>query len=384
MTDYPESIVIIPTYNNEGSIGKVIADVKCYASDILVINDGSTDGTSRILSDIQGIKTITLDRNRGKGMALKTGLGYAVGKGYRYAISIDADGQHYAEDIKLFYEEIKNTPDTLLIGARQAPAGMPRKNSFANRISNFWYRVETGIKLSDTQSGFRLYPLRELKSIRFFTSGYEFEIEIIVKAAWKGIQIRNIPINVYYAPKECRVSHFRPFRDFMRISMLNVALVAIAFLIYYPKRLICPFNAAGIRTFIYRNLLHSNESNIRMALSIGWGVFCGIIPVWGWQTVFAGISAHFLRLNKLIAIAASNISIPPMIPLILYGSFAAGSIVLHTDNPVCLHDISFADTGKFLAQYVAGSIILALAAGSAVTAISWIIMKICRRDTRND
>jgi len=99
--------------------------------------------------------------------------------------------------------------------------GIPRKSSFGHKFSNFWFWVETGIKLSDTQSGYRLYPLTELKKIHFFMRKFEFEIEAIVRAAWRGIPVISVPINVVYAPKETRVSHFRPIRDFTRISIMN-------------------------------------------------------------------------------------------------------------------------------------------------------------------
>ena len=309
-------VVIIPTYNNAGTIAKIIKDVQEYSSDIIVVNDGSTDNTAEILANFKDIKLIAYPKNKGKGYALKLSLKKAHEWGYRYAITIDSDGQHYADDIPIFIDRIEEVPDSLLIGARNLTAdNMPSENTFANKFSNFWYKVETGQTLTDTQSGFRLYPLEKLQSIRFITRRYEFEVEVIVRAAWRGINVENVPIKVYYPPKDERVSHFRPLKDFTRISLLNTVLVLCAFLFYYPWKFLRWLTPANIKKFIDKHIIHSSDSNLRMATAMGWGVFCGIIPIWGYQMVFAGLSAHFLKLNKVIAVVFSNISIPPMILL---------------------------------------------------------------------
>ena len=372
--------VIIPTYNNAGTLGSVIDGVKRYCSDIYVINDGSTDGTAEVLAATAGIKTIAYARNRGKGYALRTGLRAAAEEGFRYALTIDSDGQHYPDDIPLFAERIEQRPDTLLIGARNLTAeNMPGKNSFANRFSNFWYKVETGRTLADTQSGFRLYPLRRLGSLRTFCRRYEFEVEIIVRASWRGIGVENIPIRVYYAPDGKRVSHFRPLRDFTRISILNTVLVLEALLSYYPWRFFRSLTRENIRCFFRAHITRSRESNVRLAAAMGWGIFCGIIPLWGYQMIFAGVSAHFMRLNKVVAIVFSNISIPPMIPLILYASYWIGGRMLGLPVALALEEVSFQRMAESLVQYLAGSCCLAVLCGVATGAIGWLIMTISKR-----
>ena len=310
--------VVIPTYNNAGTIAHVIADVKAYADDIIVVNDGSTDNTANILASISDIKVIDYPKNQGKGYALRLTLNKAYEWGFHYAITIDSDGQHYADDIPTFIDKIEEKPESLLIGARNLTAeNMPSKNTFANKFSNFWYKVETGQELADTQSGYRLYPLEKINNIRLITRRYEFEVEIIVRAAWRGVNVENVPIKVYYPPVEERVSHFRPLQDFTRISILNTVLVLYALLFYYPWRFLRSLTIANIKDFINKHILHSKDSNLRMALSMGWGVFCGIVPIWVYQLIFAGVSAHFMRLNKVVAIVFSNISSPPMIHIIV-------------------------------------------------------------------
>ena len=378
-------VVVMPTYNNAGTIAQVIDDVKKYSDDVIVVNDGSTDETASILSSIKDIKVIDYPKNKGKGYALKLGLAKAYEWGYRYAITIDSDGQHYADDIPVFIEKIEEKPDSLLIGARNLTAdNMPSKNTFANKFSNFWYKVETGEKLSDTQSGFRLYPLNKLQKIHFLTRRYEFEVEIIVRAAWRGVNVENVPIKVYYPPVEERVSHFRPLQDFTRISILNTVLVFYAFLFYYPWKFLRMLTWENIKKFIDKHIIHSSDSNMRMAAAMGWGIFCGIIPVWGYQMVIAGVTAHFLKLNKVVAIAFSNISIPPMIPFILYGSMVAGAWALGMENIFSLENISLDNVFESLTQYVIGSLLLAVLSGIAVFMTSFFIMVLCKRKGSNE
>lgn len=373
-------IVVIPTYNNAGTIARVIADVQQYADDILVVNDGSTDDTRAILERVEGIRIHSYDENRGKGHALKCGLKLAYEWGFRYAITIDSDGQHYADDIPRFIERIEEVPDSLLIGARNLAAdNMPSKNTFANRFSNFWYRVETGERLEDTQSGFRLYPLRKLQHIRFITSRYEFEVEIIVRAAWRGVRVENIPIKVYYPPQEERVSHFCPLRDFTRISLLNTVLVLYALLFYYPWRFLRSLTRERIANFFDRHLWHAEDSNARMAAAMGWGIFCGIIPLWGYQMIFAVATAHLMRLNKVVALVFSNVSIPPMIPFILFGSLWMGATLLGEEIAFSFREVDFQLVADFLKQYLVGSLALATVLGVAVALVGWLLMVLCKR-----
>ncbi len=373
-------IVIIPTYNNIGTVADVIGQVKLWSEDILVVNDGSTDDTLSLLESLEGIRIISYDRNKGKGYALKNGLAQAYDWGFRYAITIDADGQHFPDDIPAFIDRIIEVPDSLLIGARNLTAdNMPSKNTFANRFSNFWFKVETGKELADTQSGYRLYPLKSIRNIRYLTGRYEFEVEIIVRAAWRGVNVENVPVKVYYPPVEERVSHFRPFRDFFRISVLNTILVFYAFLFHYPWLFLRSLTLRNIRDFFERNVFHAPDSNFRMAAAMGWGVFCGIIPIWGYQMIFAGLSAHFMKLNKIVAVVFSNISIPPMIPFLLYGSVWTGALILKEPVAVSFTEISLESVGQSMLQYIVGSFIFAAVAGSVVMLLGWLVMIICKR-----
>lgn len=236
-----DTCVIIPTYNNAATLGGVIRSVAAYTPHILVVNDGSTDQTQAIIDSFPFLKYIGYEKNRGKGWALRKAFAYARELGYRYAITMDSDGQHFAADIPAFMERVRETPDALIVGARNMDqASVPGKSSFGHAFSNFWFRLETGIPCPDTQSGFRLYPIARYERTLFFTRKYEFEIEVLVRSAWKDIPIVWIPVKVYYPPKTERVSHFRPFRDFTRISLLNSVLVILTAARFLKKVIFAP------------------------------------------------------------------------------------------------------------------------------------------------
>lgn len=375
-----EVLVVIPTYNNAGTIAAVIGGVREYVDDVLVVNDGSTDDTAEILAGVSGVHVLTYPENRGKGFALRTAMKYASEKGFRYVITIDSDGQHYPDDILNFLTAIKTNPDTLIVGARNIQAdNMPSKNTFANKFSNFWYFVETGLKMDDTQSGYRLYPVKKLQNLRFVTARYEFELEIIVRAVWSDVKVVNMPVKVYYPPTEERVSHFKPLRDFGRISLLNCALVPIALIYYHPKCFVKRCNYTNLKIWLNKHVLKTTDSNIKVALSIGLGIFFGIFPIWGYQMITAGIVAHFLKLNKVITVLSSNISIPPMIPFIIYGSYLMGGVFVDRSEGFEWSQMTLNSVKTDLWQYAVGSTVLAVVCGCIVFIVSYLMMLLFKR-----
>ena len=321
--------MLIPTYNNDGTLKVLIESVFSYTDSVIVINDGSTDSTSEILASINGLDVLDLEVNCGKGIALRKGFEYALNKGFQYAITIDSDGQHLAEDLPVFLDKIEKEPDSLIVGARNMDQdNIPGKSSFGHKFSNFWYRVETGINLPDTQSGYRLYPLQLIKEFKYRASRYEFEIEVIVKAAWNGINVTSVPIVVIYFEGEERVSHFRPAMDNLRFTALNTWLVILAFTYGRPKMLLDKLRKMSFREFFEKHIFDTNESNRVKAISAGFGIFMGIIPIWGYQMALAIILAIYFKLNKAIVLVTAQISLPPMIPFILYGSYLTGNLML--------------------------------------------------------
>ena len=375
--------VVIPTYNNEKSLAGVIADVAEYTDHIIVVNDGSSDDTKKIIDSFSFVQQISYEKNVGKGWALRKAFAYAQEKGYKYAITIDSDGQHFAKDLPAFIEKLEDENNAIIIGARNMDqASVPGGSSFGNKFSNFWFKLETGINCPDTQSGYRLYPLDPLKQMHFFTRKYEFEIEVLVRAAWKGVDVVAVPVTVYYAPKEIRVSHFRPYKDFFRISVLNTILVLITFLYIKPRNFFHSlFIKKNLRQKFNEHLFNANHSDQLKAMSVAFGVFMGILPIWGFQLVVAIFLAILLKLNKPLVIIAANISIPPMIPVIVFLSYKMGAFWMgaHAMQLDFSKSISLSSIKQNLQQYIYGSISLAIIAGLAFGLLTFGLLKLFNR-----
>ena len=260
---------LIPTYNNAGTIADVVTRVAQQMDHIIVVIDGSNDNTREILSSLhsplsslnspQGAQLTILDypQNAGKGRALQRGMRKAEEMGFTHVLTIDADGQHFPEDIPLLYRAHSIHPDAIIVGSRGLEQeNMPARNTFANRFSNFWFALQTGLRLPDTQSGFRIYPLQTTRGRRLMTARYEAELLLLVLSAWANVHIQPVPVRVAYQPADKRVSHFRPAYDFTRISLLNTLLCLLALIYGLPRRwwrtvLYLPFFALYLLLFVH-------------------------------------------------------------------------------------------------------------------------------------
>ena len=366
--------VIVPTYNNQKTLKKVLDSILDFTRNIIIVNDGSTDETSEILKEYSQFTQIHHPKNIGKGRALRNGFRKAIEMNFEYAITIDSDGQHFASDIPNFIFEIQKEPNCLLIGSRNmTQENVPKKSSFGNKFSNFWFWFETTIRLEDTQSGFRLYPLKLIPK-QFYTNKFEFEIEVIVRSAWKGIVVKNIPIQILYDPAE-RVSHFRPFKDFTRISILNTVLVFNALLYIKPRDFFRRAKKKGLKKFFLEDILESGDSDFKKSAAIALGVFIGISPFWGFQTVLLLFFATIFKLNKVIAYMASNVSFPPFIPFVIYGSLKMGSYFVSSEAPLILDSsITIDDIQKNATQYIVGSLTLASVLALSSGLLSYLLL----------
>ena len=369
--------VLVPTYNNAKTIDAVIQSTLEYCDDVIIINDGCTDNTPEILAKYPQLKVVTHSVNQGKGVGLRNGFKKAVELGFDYAISIDSDGQHYPKDFILFLNKVEQEPGSLIIGARNMTVeNVPNKSTFGNKFSNFWFWAETGISLPDTQSGYRLYPVQRLKKIWLFTTKFELEIEVIVKAAWRGIPVVSVPVSVYYAPAGERVSHFIPSRDSTRISFLNTYLVILAALFWRPVMLIRSINLKNLKRVWKEEVVAAHESTNKKALSVGVGLFFGIVPIWGFQFALAIFTAVFFKLNKIIVGLTAQISVPPLIPFVLYASVKTGELVLGQKVNLDLTKLLSVETLKNLYVYYIGATVLSIVAGIAGFIVTWVLLKI--------
>ena len=371
--------VLIPTYNNDRTLADVIDRVMLHTKNVIVVNDGATDSTASILESYKAsINVLTHPQNMGKGCALRNGFERALELDYEYAITIDSDGQHFPEDLPNLISRLKEEPEALIIGDRNMnQEGIPGGSSFGNRFSNFWFMVETGVRLPDTQSGYRAYPIKRLSKLKFYCTKFEYEIEVPVRASWSGVPIISEPIQIKYNQGEECVSHFRPYMDFFRISILNTILCFIAFSYIKPRDFIRNLTWENIKAF----LDIKEENNFKLAVSIGFGVFMGIVPIWGYQLIVAIALAYLFKLHKPFVVVAANISIPPMIPFIIFGSIVSGALIMGVPiaNFNFTDGFGLASIADNLLQYVIGSVVLASVAGVFSGGVSYLLLLVLRR-----
>ena len=234
----PKFAVVIPVYNHASTITAVVESALRLDLPVYVVDDGSTDTTPGILKSIPGITVLSHPQNRGKGAAILTGLA-AAARTADFAITIDADGQHDPSDAIPLMVPLQSGVPALVIGKRENMLNdteIKWTSRFGRKFSNFWVRMSGGPVLSDTQSGFRIYPIHEVLGIKSRTRRFQFEVEIVVLANWKGIRIVEIPVKVFYPSKEERISHFRPFIDFWRNAGTFARLITMRLLLPLPLR----------------------------------------------------------------------------------------------------------------------------------------------------
>jgi glycosyltransferase involved in cell wall biosynthesis len=370
--------VVIPTYNNQGTLESVVRGALRHGLPLIVVDDGSTDSTAAILEYLdEEIVVLTHASNRGKGAALLTGFHGAAQRGWTHAITLDSDGQHKPEDIPTFIDALRAAPRALLLGTRDlVAAGAGPGSRFGNAMSSFWVWVETGCRLADTQTGFRSYPIEPILALELRGRGFSFEFEVLVKASWCGTELRSVPVQVEYLPAGERVSHLRPVVDFLRIGWLNTKLTTARlclpplFLSLYCQR---EFRSLELRAKLKQGLItlvyEEPGSRKRMVGSVGLGLFMGIAPFWGFQIALTLLLAHLLKASKTIAVLASNISMPVMIPPIVYASLLLGRWLLGTEQ-ASLTTLEL--TQPDLPAWIVGSFALAILVALAGSALTWL------------
>jgi len=209
--------IIIPVYNHKQNVREVVLACKKLLRPLFVIDDGSTDSTYDRIKEIEDIRILRHRVNRGKGAAILTGMKAATATA-DWAITLDADGQHDPCDALNLIRAIPAGQRPIMVGKRQGMAGadVPWSSRFGRKFSNFWVNMAGGPLLDDSQSGFRIYPIPETLNLNVSARRFQFEIEVLVKARWQGIPVYEAPVSVNYRPGLKRISHFRPFADFVR------------------------------------------------------------------------------------------------------------------------------------------------------------------------
>ena len=331
----PDTIlVVVPVYNHASTLRQVVEGVLEHHPHVLVVDDGSSDMTPEMTPchPLYGL-SVNIARhpeNMGKGQAIVTAADWAKQRGMTHIITIDADAQHFPEDIPKFVAGILETPMNILVGARDMDcANVPTSSRFGRAFSNFWFKIQTEQEISDSQCGFRAYPLLIFDHVRLSELHYSFEIEIIVRAAWVGFVVRDVPVGVYYPPVAERISHFKPLRDNIRISWLNTRLTVRAIMPVPHKKIIA--DGKGHVSILrplqsLRYLLLQDETPLKLALSGALGVFLGTLPLVGLHSISIILLAGYARLNKIMGLATSQFCMPPLVPVLC---IEVGHYLLH-------------------------------------------------------
>jgi glycosyltransferase involved in cell wall biosynthesis len=218
--------VVVPVYNHEKMVVDVVTRAQRYGYPVFVVDDGSTDESFSKLRKVTGIHILRHEKNRGKGSALVTGF-QAAQKTADWAITIDADGQHNPDDLVDLVQAIPGDGRPIILGKRQGMdnRNVPWTSRFGREFSNFWVWAAGGQWLRDTQSGFRIYPLPETLNLGVRSERFQFEVEVLAKAGWNNISVIEVPVRVRYQQPGERISHFRPFIDFLRNSHIFTCLI---------------------------------------------------------------------------------------------------------------------------------------------------------------
>lgn len=355
------TVIIIPTYNNASVIKEVVLDVQKIAPEqhIIVVNDGSTDGTKSIISEINDITVIDLKQNSGKGIALKNGFEKAFELGAHNAITFDGDGQHLAVDLPKFIQKIEENPKAIYIGNRtlefEGGVEPPSRSTTGRKIGNFWFKFITAKKLNDTQCGFRAYPLKKVLQFKVNRKKYEYEQELMIRLVWSGVDIVEVPIHLYYQPKGESMSHFRPFRDFLHITRVNSRFAFIR-VINPVVVLDVPGNSAKEKLVsLVKHELRANTTPKKAAASIAVGIFFGLSPFHLFQVLLTIAASFVFKLNKPLSFLGVNISPPPLLPFIIAAEAGVGKLLI----PVNFYPAVFPDySEKKIAIIYGGTIFI--------------------------
>lgn len=398
-------VVIAPTYNNAATLGEILARIEAVGLPMLIVDDGCTDDSPRILADFAAgkpsadVRVVRHPRNRGKAAALRTAFAAAGEAGYTHALSIDTDGQLDPEQIPQLIEIARRQPTTLILGARNHHAqDYPARSRLGRRLSNHLLRIESGVRVSDSQCGMRVYPLEFVSTVKCRAQRFGYETEIIARAGWAGCPIRQAPVACRYLPAGQRVSHFMPVYDSVRALGMHGRLLLRA-LAPWPHRQ-WPGNVAVTTSILkstiawvsprqaWRELKQDDTGRTMFATGLALGVFIANLPIYGLQTVAALYGARKLHLHPVSVIAGTQASLPPVNFAMIGAAICVGQFLMHGSLPTWPDKpITFAlvvsETPSLLLAWAIGSVlvgfVLAIATFLVVLASFHVVFRAQRR-----
>ncbi|MFP4027812.1 MAG: DUF2062 domain-containing protein [Candidatus Brocadiia bacterium] len=374
--------IVIPVYNQAGSLRAVVGSALSVHSRVMVVDDGSDEPAEK---ELEGLDVICVrhEENRGKGAALLTGAEEAEKRGASHIVTLDADGQHLPEEFPKFQNAIRANPLSLIVGRRDMSGqNVPFGSRFGRAFGNFWARLQTGQDVGDVQSGYRAYPVFVLQELTTWCRGFAFEVEIITRAAWAGVQIENVDISVRYDDEIKANSHFRGVRDNMVLSLLNTHLTMRSIL-PWPHQKLCMETLGREKITLFhplrslKTLLTENATPGQLAFAGGLGVFLGTLPLIGFHTVTIIAAASYLRLNKPLSVASSQFCMPPFVPALC---IELGYYIRHGHflTKFSLRTLGY-EAHERLFEWLIGSVVLAPVLALFAGVIVFVLAKMVRK-----
>lgn len=367
---------VVPVFNNKDTVQNVVAACRSIVKHVLVVDDGSTDSDLAALLADQDIVLLKHEKNLGKGAAILTASRFIEERGGTYMITVDADGQHDPRDLERFIPLLKENDARLVVGCRDFNTdNVPASSRFGRKFANFWLKAETGCTIDDCQSGFRAYPVRYLNQLRFKGSRYDFEAEVLAKAAWAGLELLMVPISVHYPKPEERVSSFKPVLDNLRLTRIHSMLVGRRLLPLPHKRLVEGKPRLDLSLLrhpgkVLRMLLQEHATPEGLAWSAAVGLFLAVLPILFAHSLVILYVAVRLNLNKVVALNVQHIAMPPFVPALC---IEVGYYMRHGQ---WLTDLSFATVfaqfSSRLYEWFLGSLVVAPILAVLIGAITFI------------
>ncbi len=379
-------LVVVPVYNNQNTLRKVVQDVLETELPLLVVNDGSTDGSEQTIADLSP-NLINFSENKGKGAAIRAAADWAAARNFTHMITMDADGQHRAKDIPSFLKKIGENPLSIVLGNRDfSMTDTPGTSQFGRKFSNFWVKISSGISVSDSQSGFRAYPVAALRKIKCLAKRYNYEVEILVRSIWAGLTVQSVDIAVHYNEQTIAASHFRPVVDNARISLTYSLLVIRNFIPLPHKIMFGKSHQQRMKFFLFnpfktlKMLVTEKTSARQIGYAAALGIFLGTLPLIAMHSVAIIFFATRLKLNRLIALNVSHLCAPPFVPAI---AIEIGYFLRHGHF---LTEFTMQTLGhealQRLGEYLIGATILAFPLSIIAGLSAYLIASIYRRLNR--
>ena len=398
-----QPVLLLPTFNNAATLRAVVEGALKLGHPVIVVDDGSDAPAAALLEGLGGggecdLTVDTHPHNRGKAEALRTGFATAAARGFTHALTIDTDGQHDLADAPALLAAAKADPSAFVTGCRdEMDPAYPAKNRAGRRWSNLAIFLIGGRRVSDSQCGYRVYPLAMVAALPCRAGRYGYEAEMLVRSGWAKTPLAEVPVRTIYAPPGERVSHFKPWRDTLH-----------AFAIYGRLgRGRCGRGPTGAgpnrrrnsrrrgrrcgdaccrgstRASCWRRARGDDVSRASVAAGLGVGAFVGNLPVYPVQTLVAVYLAKRLHLHPVAAVAGSQVAFPPFNVILSAAAIWLGHLILWQSTPAWTdfteRTWDFHGVRTLMEQYffawALGGVIIGVVMGVAVFLLAWAGLK---------